>query len=83
MPALLSLLRVDDIAAVAASSSTTTTTTSPQQQQQQQPPPMIGGGGMDWGVVAVYSCAASCQQGTTEWVAVQPPVGEEEEEKGK
>lgn len=70
MPALLSVLRVDDTAAAAAAPDDTSTDSS------NQAPPLATGG-MDWGVVAVYSCAASCAKGTKEWAVVQPPVGEE------
>lgn len=109
MPALLALLRVDDVAAAAADATTDTTTTStsngssssdPQRphagasartsssrDNSQRPlPPAAAlalgeggdaGGGMDWGVVAVYSCADTCVAGTREWAVVQPPVGEE------
>lgn len=84
MPALLALLRVDDIAASAATSiPPTDPTSSPSASgastSSGPPPALVGeGGGMDWGVVAVYSCAGSCQKGTREWAVVQPPVGEEE-----
>jgi hypothetical protein len=87
MPALLSLLRVDDIAAATAPTAAATAASTQheheqkhEQSRQQQPKLPLPLGGMDWGVVAVYSCAASCARGTQEWVAVQPPVGEEEEE---
>lgn len=38
---------------------------------------------MDWGVVAVFSCAKSCEKGVREWVVVQPPVGEEDKKGNK
>jgi len=38
--------------------------------------------GMDWGMLAVYSCVDSCQEGREEGVLVQPP-GEEGGRGGK
>ena len=31
-------------------------------------------GGMDWGVVAIYSCEASCAESEEEFVVVQAPI---------
>jgi hypothetical protein len=65
MPSVLHVLQCDDHVQTMVPSTTATSSTSTSH-------PIHGG--MNWGILAVYSCAHSCTQSREEFVVVQEPA---------